>query len=448
MSEQATVPSKASPEPRLAYVIYDTNTAMHCKRADQIDWPALTKCDEVILVATPIFLKELDKHKNTHPSRRLRNRAKDYMSWLLSFSRDPALEIRPKVRWHFLLHEPIFDFAAHALSKDSPDDQLIATTIVFAPSVTGPLFLATADGYVEMKARAHHIEPLVIPEADRLPSEPDPLEKENLTLRREIMRLTNRVPSLSLVFAENGEQHLKIKLTLTATVADAKSVDEIRREHPLLPIPAPPWTGIGTAADSRRLRGLGVTPPVSAWSRDEVQHYNRFLEHFYQEWTEHLEALREWQKAGQRRFQVRLVLANGGTATATNLDLSITFPPEVIVCADEGLPARPGPPEPPPLVPGPIVRLVEDHFDVHSLIPHYTRSTVVDTEDGTVTFHAAELKHGHEELLLPFWVRFPTRESVPSFSAQYKVTVSEPIDAAGGELHFVVQAVENRGGQE
>lgn len=96
MSEQATVPSKASPEPRLAYVIYDTNTAMHCKRADQIDWPALTKCDEVILVATPIFLKELDKHKNTHPSRRLRNRAKDYMSWLLSFSRDPALEIVPR----------------------------------------------------------------------------------------------------------------------------------------------------------------------------------------------------------------------------------------------------------------------------------------------------------------------------------------------------------------
>jgi hypothetical protein len=108
--------------------------------------------------------------------------------------------------------------------------------------------------------------------------------------------------------------------------------------------------------------------------------------------------------------------------------------------------ARPELPEPPPLVPGPIVCLVEERLDV--LHSHYTPSTVFDTEVGTVTFHAADLKHGHEESLLPFWVRFPTRESVSSFSAHYKVTVSEPIDTAGGELHFVVQAIENSGGQE
>jgi hypothetical protein len=155
--------------------------------------------------------------------------------------------------------------------------------------------------------------------------------------------------------------------------------------------------------------------------------------------------------AEQRRFKVELVLANAGTATATNVDLSIAFPPEVIVCTDEDLPARPEPPEPPPLVPGQgqvFARRLLDKLDLSRLMPHSRPSTVVDPEAGTVTFHAANLKHGNERPLLPFWIRFPIREAVSPFSAQYKVSVNESIDAAVGEMHFVVQVIENGGGQE
>jgi hypothetical protein len=445
MNEPLTVPLRAPGAPKVGYVVYDTNTAMHCKRADQIDWSALTGCDEVVLVANAVFLKELDKHKNTHPSRRLQNRAKEYMSWLLSFSRGPDREIRPKVRWKFLVHESTLDFAAHALSKDSSDDQLIATTIEFARSVDGPVFLATADGYVEMKARAHDIAPLVIPEIDRLPPEPDPLEKENKTLRRQLERITSRVPSLRLHFAETEKQHIKLELTLTPTAVDATSIDEVRRAHPLLPLPALPSAGVVVAASPRTMRNLRLPPPVSAWSRDEVQGYNGFVERFYEEWTEHLEALREWQEAAKRRFQVQLVLANVGTAMATNIDAIIAFPPEVMICADEGLPARPEPPKPPPLVPlGPgqgFARPSVDEYGFEHLAPRDTPSTVVDSEARIVTFHTTDLKHGYLRPLLPFWVGFQTSESVSSFSAQYEVSVGEPIDPASGELHFVVQLI-------
>lgn len=117
-----------------AYIFLDTNTALHFRRPDQIDWSALVNASEVILVAAPIFLRELEREKVHNSSSKLRKRADRYVRWLNNFVDDPSKEVRPSVRWCFLPHEPQIDFVANSLSPEIADDRLIASVLTYTPS--------------------------------------------------------------------------------------------------------------------------------------------------------------------------------------------------------------------------------------------------------------------------------------------------------------------------
>lgn len=132
-------------EAKTAHILIDTNLALHYLRPDQVDWCALTGCSQVVLVATPTFIRELEKQKVQNPSAKLRKRAGTYIKWLAGFARNPALEVRSATTWHFIPTEPHIDFRQHSLAVDIADDHLIASAISYAPSGDSKVYVATAD---------------------------------------------------------------------------------------------------------------------------------------------------------------------------------------------------------------------------------------------------------------------------------------------------------------
>ena len=221
------------------FVFMDTNIAMHFLRPDQINWTQYTRSQEVVLVATPIFLRELDRQKFEHNSRKLRERARNYVTWLSLFVDEPKKLVRSGVRWKFISSEPDLDFSEAGLSRNVADDHLIASVLSSTWANASNSTVATDDiGFVvKLKARKIHV--LSLSENLRLPDAPDQLETENAELRSKLRRIEARMPILAAAF-EDGTGHRRVQLPDIPDTTGAPSLEQVREKHPLITIPQTP----------------------------------------------------------------------------------------------------------------------------------------------------------------------------------------------------------------
>jgi predicted ribonuclease YlaK len=167
------------------YALLDTNSLLHFKRPDQIDWPALLKSSPVTLVFAPIVIRELEQQKVENPIRKLKDRAHSTLQWLAKYA-DAAepISIRPNVFVQFIRRSPTIDFAVHHLAHTISDDQLIASALEFKSETNVPVTIVTADLGLRLKLREHDLEGVAPAETDRLADEPDEAERELAKLRR------------------------------------------------------------------------------------------------------------------------------------------------------------------------------------------------------------------------------------------------------------------------
>ncbi len=269
-----------------------------------------------------------------------------------------------------------------------------------------------------------------------------PSLKVAAVVEREKQRRLERAPELSVVFQTDGQQRTLVKITQQTVTLDANTIEEVRRNTPLLALPSanrPRLSGVST----RSLSAFGATVPPSQWEPEDIEGYNRFVEHYHREWEEYLGQLTEWALAVQRTFGVHVMLVNAGTAPATNIDVEIGFPPGVILFDNDQLPPKPEAPEPPPLVPlGPgkgFGRPIAQKLDFPSPMERYPRSTIVYSDENIVRFQTADLKHGHQAEIATFRAGFTGREDIAPFAVTYIITANEPIDPITGELLFEVE---------
>jgi len=193
-----------------AHLIVDANYLMHFRRPDQVDWPEILDCKSVVLLMTPVLLRELEEQKVKNPSRKLRERAKQVVSWIASMFESPApKEIRPRVTIAFIRHSPLINFADHRLSREVADDELIAAALEYRAEHGCSVGVLTADSGLRIKLPAHNIPATVPPDRLLLPEEPDPLERENARLRAEVVRYASRQPDLRLAFVD-GKSALEL----------------------------------------------------------------------------------------------------------------------------------------------------------------------------------------------------------------------------------------------
>ena len=264
-----------------------------------------------------------------------------------------------------------------------------------------------------------------------------------------LRRVAERAPELLVTRPDQGHDPWIVRQT--GAISGLITLEANREETPILPLPAAPDPRFAALARATRgqssvLANLGRAPPPSAWSREETQGYNVWVERYYADYGAYLAAMADWVRLVERTRTVRLRLENNGTAPATGIDVEVAFPDAVILYDDDhDFPERPKAPEPPPLRPlAPGTGIVR-HADFASELarsallnpPHLLpRSTIVDAPSRTVRFTRQELKHNHSAEIEEFTVTFGSPDCIAPFEAEYVITAREPIDPIRGRIRF------------
>jgi rRNA-processing protein FCF1 len=370
------------------HVILDTNTLLHFKRPDLVNWEALLNVVEVKLVVTPALVDELEAQKTKqNASRKLKERAHNAIIWISQFiEHSEPQEISPGVRLVFIRNSPTIDFASYRLSHTVPDDQLIASAIQFKQETGLNVLFVTNDIGLRMKLPTRGLIAAAPNPGDRLPDQLDEVEKETIELRQRLERYENRLPRLKLTFR------------------DWKSFTEIELIDPRSEPPrASHLSGAGYDLKSQAERTAKYVSEYARW-RDTIRLY----------------------------FPCDLIIENAGSAEASNIEVDFTLPEFISGISRDNLPERPSPPRgpfDPPELPNPAA-LLNLHRPRPPGKPFFSR------ECDAVFFEIPSLVHNRNLTLHRFYFRFRGNDSIQNFSLPYRITCTEVIDPIEDALHF------------
>ena len=187
----------------------DTNTFLHYPPVDQMDWAALLQADSVVLVITPVVIRELNKHKDFPRTSKMRERAAAALSRLHDWS-EKATPIRSAVELKFRIDDPVVDFTVNNLSQNVEDDHFIASVLEHRNEHPGHTHvIVTEDLGLKLKARNRGFFVFQLPAAKRLQDESLDSEKKINQLEAQLREMQNRIPVLSLAFP-NRENWTKV----------------------------------------------------------------------------------------------------------------------------------------------------------------------------------------------------------------------------------------------
>lgn len=402
------------------------------------------RAERVVLVVPPILIAELEKQKVHNQSRKLRDRAAEFIKWMAQFHDDPSLEVRDGVQWQFIPYEPKIDFQEHGLAREVADDQLIASVLTYKTVSDCSLVVATGDLGLRLKLRHKNIGCLPLPDDLRLPVEPDPVERELQELRMQVAQ--RREPVLRLSWG-NGQEHRKIPAPEDIISPNAPSLSEIRSKHPLIyrpgEVPDPiegPLAGL--------MRNMGMAGYETMFMTPEkIDGYNEKLKEFYDEYQSYLDQLLEWERRSALTSLIELKLENSGTAPATHVDVELTFPSDIKLLEEADFPEQPKPPKVPlkPTLQNMLrgyespINLFDPGRFIQPPILSRDGEPEIDHKKCSVNFQIATFKHLFDFDLNGVCFQFSGRKAIRSFQISYMVTAAELPKALTGNLHVVIE---------
>ena len=187
----------------------DTNTFLHFKSLDELDWSLLTGgAAEVTVTLCSAVMGELDDKKHRGDTAKLRERAKNSIGRLHKWR---TAEIAPGVRLRLVADEPKVDWDREGLDPKVRDDRIIASVIAQGRGERRAVM--TDDMNLGLKAEGRHIE--VINPSDRLPDLKGQQEIIIADLHRQLAAARDKDPKLKLAFADrqgNESQLLRVRL--------------------------------------------------------------------------------------------------------------------------------------------------------------------------------------------------------------------------------------------
>lgn len=382
-------------------IIIDANQTLHFQRIDQIDWCALTGCDECAIVIAPVLLRELEHNKIFNPSKVLRERAARMIDFLVDQTAlaDP-ITLRPGVILAFDEDEPTIDFAAYRLVREVNDDHYIATAIERHAGSGRRTIIASNDGGMALKVRSRPIEILRLSDNLALEAEIDTEQRELREAKREIARLKSQRPKLFVTFADGSR---KLEICNPASLElNVRPLDQILVEHSSLPLPG---TSGAIGYDIAVATGRARRPLMSG--REQIQRYNDLLQSYYRGYEAYLRDVDDWAEAWRLTSPIEFLLHNDGSATATDIDITVSVPDTVMLYEHDRWPKLPDEPDPPVRPVGyralgagtqsgsgfSDFDLVQPHFGGFSLPDIHDGAASVDEDDRqSVEFFARSLK--------------------------------------------------------
>jgi len=113
-------------------IIYlDTNVFLHYQPFTQVNWLEIVKAESATIVITPVTIRELNKHKDSHPRPQIKRRAGETIKKLSGlFDSGTTAKLAAETFVFFEDRDPTIDFASHQLNFNIQDDQLIASILL------------------------------------------------------------------------------------------------------------------------------------------------------------------------------------------------------------------------------------------------------------------------------------------------------------------------------
>lgn len=431
-------------------LLIDTNILLHYIRLDHIDWLKETGATEAKILVVPVVIAEIEKHKISHPIKRLRKRAVDYVKWFNSLVSDGLnAELRPGVTLQFVCAEPALDFEYHQLDKETADDRLIAHAIELQQDGITSLSIVAADTGVRLKALARKLDVIFWADNDyKLKEEEDQEQKRIRELEREIQKRDNKAPLLRLLY-EDGAQHIEHVLVQRSQRDFDEIMGRLRHRYQLLDITpvrrqAPPT---GNSLIDRINRATEATRYIQEVSVVGMhagrQRYNSELPRFFERYEEYLSNLYYFQS---HVIRLDLVLANNGTCVADDVYIKLTFPKGLDVRDEFDVPVEPDSPEPPKPGENPWSTIGYGHLLSRNLfLPAVPRSEPnvkgprIDTVSGVASYQVRKAKHNVPVTLDPIYVVYEDIATVENFGVEYALHADNLPAAIEGELSVVIR---------
>jgi hypothetical protein len=404
-----------------AQVILDANAVLHFRRADEIDWPALTGADHANLIVVPVLMRELERKKATGSSALIRKRAARVIDYFANkMDEVDPIKLRGDCTLVFRDAEPLIDFSANRLSMTVDDDHYIASALEVAQETDDPTYIASADGGLKLKLRARAVSIIRPPESYRLEDEVDAETKELRAAKAELEKLKNARPKLSVGF-NDGSRKLEISIP-DLIVPDLKSLHQIMQDNPLKDAPDEAKT---IEAFPRRadLINFSVSTTEARIERD-----NKRLREYYESYQSYLDETEDWLAQLCLVEWIKFRIDNCGGAAASNISVAVDAPEGTLWVDDSDLPDRPREPE---LSGSSIFDRIIPLAHSGILRPPQDGDVYVQESGSKITAKCGRINPGCGIVLEQAVLRFRDRSMVgrgSSFRAWLSYTEGEPVE--------------------
>lgn len=404
-------------------IYVDTNILLHGKPLQDIVWEAYEQ-SPITIIITSTNLRELDAHKDQHPKKHLRERARKALQRIERSLEDPTL--RPGVTLRVEDAPPRIDYAAHQLDATHADDQLLASTIASRDEHTHDItILYTHDVGPRIKGKKRGITTRSLSDEDKLPPLKDETEAENERLKRELHEITTAAPRLQVTINDQTDKVTVTTLAPTPSLLDETALRHNAAEaHAALPafdltsIPEDPAPVVRRNSEGKRVLVLDKatpSPDLNTIAHHEYARYEDDRANYRTRYENHLRQTHEARERFARTIKLELGITNDGGKPAEQIHIEITLPAQWELSL--GSSNFPRPPASPPMP-----RTRGEVFAEHVLHPpslsDYARPDFFrtdfnpwhagpDFEGDTITWRRQSLSHGFTKTLSTIYLTAP-----------------------------------------
>lgn len=444
----------------MLYCFLDTNIFLQFQTFDEIDWLSILKTDAVCLVVAKKVIQELDEHKINPSRERLRKRSRMILNKLLEYA-ESENPVRIGVTVKIQTTSPKSDWLErNGYDLSYADDKIVGAAHYFKEiNPDYEVLVFSDDTGVRLKARANGIPYVSPPDEIKLSDEPDPLQKENQELKREIQRLTYTKPKLSLQIMDSND-NLSTVVDFNINFYEMETSEEDIEFELIAYFKTLKFTGRveGENAPENEQNIFNFSIDLGMYpTREQVDEYHQQLDRFITlKYRPYLKQLKKFKHSEQHTALLNIILENNGGAPAENIDVWLHFPDGIDVLDQPPLPpVEPSPPQKPkPFDPLDSVYMLGDvrsdlltsvsypNPNAYSLERYGPSISIRKTNSYEIDWGSVDLKHHYTYPLPNLYLYFvPIDKPLTVYEIEYEIIADNLPDKVEGKLIIRVHKI-------
>ena len=436
-------------------IFVDTNLLLHAKPLAQITWEERHD-PPITIVVTRTNIKELDKHKDQHPKKHLRERARKALQVIEAATTSPM--IRKETNLVVDNRTPRVDFDEHELDSGSADDMLVASVIAYqAKHPDEPIILYTHDVGPRLTAQRLGVTARAIPDEDRLPAQKDEIEQENERLKKELHEFKTAAPQLHVTINNSAETvdtstMVQMPKALTDQAVDAAAKSARGKLPAFTRGTDPEPESIVSRVNGRLVIDFDkqIDANLNAIPGSEYERYDRQCARYEADYRKYLLEQHDALMLRARTVSLEVVLHNVGGQPAEDVNIELIFPENASLATEAPRLTGPAPVAPtPPRTQQQLLHATAQHavrFD--SYIPPYHGLPDINPakrgpwiEGSAISWWVRALKHGFLKELDTVYVTLNV--PVKPFTVTYSIHAANARSPFSGKILIKTSVLQN-----